>query len=429
MKKKILIFPAGTEIAFEVLNALKYSKFVELIGGNSVPSHAEMVFENVLENFPNIDDDNFVPFLNKAIEDYDIDYIYPAHDSVCLKLTQLQNEIKAKVVTSSLNTVEICRSKIKTYEYLKDEYYIPTTYKEVETIKSFPVFIKPTVGQGSQGAKLVKSKDELIRLLAENREEYVICEYLSGEEYTIDCFTDRHGKLRVAFPRVRERIRNGIAVRSKRIFNESKLFEIAERINAKFDFNGAWFFQVKKNNEGEYKLLEISPRIPGTMGVSRNTGVNFPLLTLYNIWGYDIDILENGDEDILLDRAFISRYKTNIEFEKVYIDFDDTLYLGNKVNLTIIMFLYQCVNKGKKIILITKHEKDILNSLKELRISKELFDEIILIEKNDQKYKYIDANGSIFIDDSFAERKMVKEKVGIAVFDLDMIESLIDWRM
>ena len=42
--KKVLIFPAGTEIAFEIQNALKYSKFVELYGINSTSCHAEFVF-------------------------------------------------------------------------------------------------------------------------------------------------------------------------------------------------------------------------------------------------------------------------------------------------------------------------------------------------------------------------------------------------
>ena len=43
--KNILIFPAGTEIAFEIYNALKYSKFVRLFGGTSVECHADFVFE------------------------------------------------------------------------------------------------------------------------------------------------------------------------------------------------------------------------------------------------------------------------------------------------------------------------------------------------------------------------------------------------
>jgi hypothetical protein len=36
---------------------------------------------------------------------------------------------------------------------------------------------------------------------------------------------------------------------------------------------------------------------------------------------------------------------------------------------------------------------------------------------------------AIFIDDSFAERKKVHDVLGIPVYDVDMVESLIDWRM
>jgi hypothetical protein len=36
---------------------------------------------------------------------------------------------------------------------------------------------------------------------------------------------------------------------------------------------------------------------------------------------------------------------------------------------------------------------------------------------------------SIFIDDSFSERLAISNELDIPVFDLDAIESLIDWRM
>ena len=129
-----------------------------------------------------------------------------------------------------------------------------------------------------------------------------------------------------------------------------------------------------------------------------------------------------------LDRAFISRYKTSVKYRKVYIDFDDTLYIRNKVNVMMIAFLYQCINKGIPIILLTKHCKNIHESLRKYKISEDLFKEIIHINQEEDKSKYIEADG-ILIDDSFAERKNVRGKKGIPVYDLDMIESLLDWRM
>ena len=426
-KQKVLIFPAGTEIAFEIQNALKYSKFVELYGCSSIPCHAEFVFERYIEGVPYPDAPGFVDSLNEIIDSYGIDFIYPAHDSACLALTQKQDELHCRVVTSPLKTVEICRSKPDTYEFFKDEDFIPRTYPSAGDIPGYPVFCKPAVGQGSEGAKRVTCREELDLLLSGN-EKYVICEYLPGDEYTVDCFTDRNGKLRSSIIRRRERIRAGIAVRSRIVPMEDQVREIAEKINSKMVFSGAWFFQLKRNTSGEYRLLEISPRIPGTMGTTRNLGINYPMLTIFDMLGYDIDII-NNEQDILLDRAFISRYKTSVKYRKVYMDFDDTLYLDDKVNITALSFVYQCFNKGIPVILLTKHSEDIYASLERFKISKDLFAEIIHIPRDRDKSEFITGEDAVFIDDSFAERKNIHDKLNIPVYDLDMIESLIDWRM
>lgn len=425
--KRVLIFPAGTEIAFEIQNALKFSKFVELYGANSIPSHADFVFKKCESNLPFENEHDFISALNEVLDRWEIDYIYPARDSSLCLLTKEQDRIHATVVTSPLSTVELCRSKNLTYEFFKGEDFIPKFYYSVDDIDKFPVFIKPTVGQGSVGAKKISSKIELERELKSDT-EYAICEYLPGNEYTVDCFTDRHGVLRTFHIRQRESIKNGISVRSSLVPADDRIKKIAEKINDRLIFNGAWFFQVKKNLQNEYRLMEISPRIPGTMGTSRNLGINYPLLTLYNMWGYDVDIIDNGTE-ITVDRALISRYKTSITYGKVYLDFDDTVYIENKVNIAVISFLYQCINKQIKIILLTKHDKDLHSSLDKFRISEALFDEIIQIKKGEDKSKYITDLNSIFIDDSFSERLNIHNKTGIPVFDLDMIESLFDWRM
>lgn len=425
--KKVLVFPAGTEIAFEIWNALKYSKFVELYGANSMPSHASFIFKRCDETLPFEKEPQFIDAFNSLIDKWGIEYIYPAHDSACLTLTREQNRLHAKVVTSPLNTVDICRSKNKTYDYFEGEDFLPIFYHNADEVKEYPVFIKPAVGQGSVGAKKIENHEELENTLSEDK-EFAICEYLPGNEYTVDCFTDRHGELRACHIRKRERIKTGISVRSSLLPVEDAVQSIAERINAKLKFNGAWFFQLKKNKHLEYRLMEISPRIPGTMGVSRNLGINYPMLTLFNMWGYDVEIIDNKEE-ITLDRAFISRYKMNLSYHHVYMDFDDTLNLGNKVNIQMMSFLYQCMNKGISVTLLTKHANDIHNSLKRFKISEDLFDDIVHIKQGENKAQYITDRNSIFIDDSFAERLNIQEKIGIPVFDLDMIESLIDWRM
>ena len=85
--------------------------------------------------------------------------------------------------------------------------------------------------------------------------------------------------------------------------------------------------------------------------------------------------------------------------------------------------MYQFLNDGKKLILITKHEHDIHASLKRYKIEA-IFDEVIHIDRGDKKYRYIDSKEAIFIDDSHAERQEVHHKLGIPVFAPDSIACL-----
>lgn len=423
-KKRVLVFPCGSEIGLEINRALANDIHFEMFGASSLADHGKFVYKNYIEGIPFVNDENFINEINKICNDFNIDFIIPAHDSVVLKLAQHADVLKAKIITSPIETCEIARSKKKTYEKLKNIILCPKIYKITDEIQ-FPVFIKPDVGQGSKGAKKCLTRAELDVEYVSNP-EIVISELLTGKEYTVDCFTNKDGKLLFVGGRERARTNNGISVNSYPVKN-IKFKEIAEKINSSLKFRGMWFFQVKENSMGELALLEIAPRIAGTMGMYRGLGVNFILLALYDAMGIDVSVI-NNNFDIEIDRALFARYKHNIEYETVYIDFDDTILLGDKVNSGIMQFLYQAKNKNKKIILITKHEKNVEESLTKYFISEHLFDEIIHLDKNQKKSDFIKDINSIFIDDSYAERQNVSKNIGIPVFGIDAIEVLLDFK-
>ncbi len=424
-KKRVLVFPCGSEIALEINRALKNSIHFEMIGASSISDHGEYVFKTYIPNIPFVDDDEFIPTLKKICKNHNIDFIFPAHDSAVLKLVQYADEFEAEIITSSLKTNEICRSKEKTYNKFQGIIPTPKLFQK-DNIENYPVFLKPSVGQGSKGTHKVNNKYELDFYLSENN-DLLILEYLPGKEYTIDCFTDRHGSLLYAMGRQRKRISNGISVSSK-IVNNPKFIALAEKINNVLSFRGVWFFQVKENMDGEFVLMEIAPRVAGTMGLSLGLGINFAQLSLFDRMGYNVDIIKNNYE-IQIDRALYASYKTNLDFETVYIDFDDVISLESGVNTDAIKILYQFKNQKKEIILLTKHNGDIYKKLEELCISKNLFNKIIHIEKTDEKSNYITNKNAIFIDDSFAERQKVSKNKNIPVFGVDNISTLIDWRV
>ena len=102
MKKRVLVFPCGSEIALEINRALKDSIHFKMVGASSISDHGEYVFKTYIPNIPFVEDAAFIPALQKVCDDYKIDFIFPAHDSVVLKLAQHAHEFKAKIITSSL---------------------------------------------------------------------------------------------------------------------------------------------------------------------------------------------------------------------------------------------------------------------------------------------------------------------------------------
>ena len=423
----VLVFPCGSEIGLEINNSLKYDKHITLFGLSSVPCHGRAVYENYIEGIPFITDSSFIEKLNDVINENNIDVLIPAFDDVVLYFAENADFINCKIATSTFETCLICRSKKKTYQKFENDSFVPKTFS-VSSIKEtdFPLFAKPDISQGSQGATVINSITDL-NMINSAEEDYVICEMLPGEEYTIDCFTNEKGELIIASMRERKRIKMGISVNSISVEVPEEIMNIANSINSQLVFNGVWFFQIKRAFDGSFKLLEIAPRVAGSMSTSRVRGFNYILNTVYQTMGVyikPIDFLLKSSE---VDRSLSNTYFFDFDYSYVYVDFDDTISLRNKVNISMIAFIYQCINKNKKVILLTRHKKDIFKSLKEYCIDQNLFYDIISFNEG-KKSDYISHDDSIFIDDSFSERADVSANCKIPVFDLDAVTALIDWR-
>jgi carbamoyl-phosphate synthase large subunit len=420
----ILVFPGGTEIGLEIHRALCQCKNVHLFSaGLDVSNHAPYVFQRHY-SIPSIHDPTWIDNLNQVVTQCDIDYIFPAYDDVIVALGQNANSIKAPIISSPLETCLISRSKAQTYSLFENIIPVPKMYDNVQEIDQYPVFVKPDKGQGSQDTYIVYKKDQFAYLQDENS-RYIISEYLPGDEYTVDCFSDRDAGLLFCGARQRLRIRSGISMNSS-IVHDDIFLEYAQTISSKLKFHGAWFFQVKKDRQGVHKLLEIGARIAGTMALYRVLGVNFALLSIYEQERMPVKILLN-DVDVQIDRALVNRYKHNLAYRVVYVDFDDTLILNDAVNLDLVKYLYQCINNKIRIILITKHASNIEQTLKQYRLSG-IFDEIIHMEPSASKADYIRESDAILIDDSFSERLDVSKKTGIVTLDCSMLEMLSDER-
>lgn len=109
---------------------------------------------------------------------------------------------------------------------------------------------------------------------------------------------------------------------------------------------------------------------------------------------YDVDIIENNNY-VEMDRALDNKYKIGIEYNEVFIDYDDTIVLEKQYyNTEAIQFIYQYKNKGINLTLLSSHDGDLDQQLAYFKLAL-LFDRVIHISKNDNKVGYIDNRNAI----------------------------------
>ena len=360
-----------------------------------------------------------------VITDYDITHIFPAHDDALLALAENADQLTAKVVTSPMETCCLARSKLATLRRFESVVPTPRVFTTPQVVSRFPVFLKPDRGQGSQRTDRANDLEELMFLLGRDADR-IILEFLPGAEFTVDCFSDREHGLLYAAGRVRRRMRQGIAMDSAFV-DDVRFADYASRINTELKFHGAWFFQVKEDSQGVLKLMELAPRIAGTSALSRAHGVNLPLLSLYEADRIPVHV-RIEDYHVEIDRALITRYRHDCGFENVYVDLDDTLVVRGKVNADLVRILFQFLNSGRRLILITRHAGDLEATLQQYHLGG-IFHECIHLRSGESKADYIQSPSSIVIDDSFSERMDISRRCHIPVFDAGSFEVLADDRI
>ena len=427
-KRNVLIFPMGAVSSCDIYQSLKYDPCFEIFGISMREDHAQFYIpEERLRVSPHymIKHEKFWESFLQILQEWNIHYIIPTHDTVARYLMEHQDKIPATVICSPLETAKIAEDKLLTYNLLKDCWYYPRVYAPNGNIE-FPVFLKPFVAAGGKGCVKVNDREELEKALEQNP-DLLICEYLPGEEYTIDCFTNSKRELLFAGARSRGRITEGITFSSNRVPMTPELRKIAEDLNERIPFRGAWYFQVKENTAGELRLMEFSVRQAGTMSYYRQLGVNFAALSLFDFMGVPVNVICN-DLDMQLDRGTETLYRIDYDYDTLYLGHDDTLIVDNQVNTALMQLIYQSINRKVKVVLLTTHTHDLEEALAAYKLHVSMFDEIIPLEPGSRKADFIKHDRAIFVDHDFTDRQNIASVCAIPVFDLDAVECLIDKR-
>jgi len=268
---------------------------------------------------PRGDAPELVPDLLRACNERHIEALVPTVDFELAPLAAARDSFASIGVELPISPVEClrtCRDKQLLMDAVRGKVPIPDSEPLTEVVAanvdSFPRFVKPREGAGSRGVARIDSRADLDKQPKDG--SLMLQEYLPGEEYSVDIYVSRDGRVIAVVPRVRMKVDSGIAVASRTI-NAPEVSEAAVRTAEIIGIRGTANIQFKRSADGVFKLLEVNPRFPGTLPLTGAAGVDMPRLMADELAGHKLPAGLLPFKELMVVRYWTEHYLDAREWE------------------------------------------------------------------------------------------------------------------
>ncbi len=247
---------------------------------------------------PKIGDKNYIPKLIKICREEKIDVLIPILSKELPLVAKMKEEfqkIGVKLAVSNYKLYQKTENKLETNKFFsKINVPYPKTYiigkKEqcsAERKIKFPAIIKPLKNtSGAKDVYKITDKEDL-NFYKKKIKEYIVQEYIAGQEYTIDGLSDLEGKMIYCLPRKRLEVRNGMAIKSITEINQT-IMAYTKKIVEGLKLVGPFNVQCIKKGRKLF-FIEINNRFgSGGLPLAVGAGLNIPLDLIRMLMGKEI---------------------------------------------------------------------------------------------------------------------------------------------
>lgn len=277
----ILITAIGSMSAEAAIKSFRKLGQTTIIGCDIHPADwlSTSALVDVFHQIPRTDDEDYISTIISLSNNYSVNFIIPLTDPEVDILSshrfELQNQ-KATVSISNPRAIEICRDKLKMYNFFKKSTLVKTiptyTKQEIYANPILPLIAKPRNGRSSEGVQRIGNLAS-IELMGVNSENYIFQPIIRGEVITVDYVRSKHEK-DISIPR-KELLRtsNGAGL-TVEVFNNENISKIASEIGNSLDVVGC--INMEFINDGkDFLLMDINPRF--------SAGIAFSILAGYDV--------------------------------------------------------------------------------------------------------------------------------------------------
>lgn len=244
--------------------------------------------------------------IRAELEKYHYDIVIPMNDDVAIILSKHKKEL------GSLTTIHVndwplfsmASDKLQTMEAcMKNNLPCPKTYLSLNDFKQdahnvqYPIVCKPRTGCAAVGFHVADDEHDLLEYYKKAKQKYGPCliqEYIpqDGLQYKAELYIDRNGAMKAAcvFSKVRWYPINGGSSTLNETVDRPDIVEDCRKLLAAIGWRGyADIDLIEDTRDGKAKIMEINPRITGSVKICFEAGVNFAKAIVDDYLGKELD--------------------------------------------------------------------------------------------------------------------------------------------
>ena len=234
------------------------------------------------------------------------DLVVPLVDFSADLLARNYDEFKkyAKLATNQFDVYDIAQDKLKTMKICMDnDIPCPKTLTDVRNIEDlryndirYPIVIKPRIGYGAIGFKAIKSYDDLVSVVTQkkiNLSDYVIQEYIpqTDLQYEAAMFVDSNNEVKSAVVFSKNRwfpVEGGSSTLNITV-DRPDIVETCSRLLKIIRWRGcADIDLIQDPRDGIAKVMEINPRVSGSVKICFEAGVDLARQIIEHAFGEEV---------------------------------------------------------------------------------------------------------------------------------------------
>lgn len=281
-RHKLLIGSCGGLTGVYLAKCFRKLGGFDIWGSDANETSVGKFFVDKMVCLPKSDQTDFIDRLLRTFHDEQIDFYIPTHSTEMYAVAKNEQYIREKsdvqFIISPIETYDALTDKEIAYSNLKRiEVPTPKIYRRCEDVPNGNyVFYKKKIGSGSVDCGVLKNMDEISTVMNVRKEDYLFCEYIEGDTYTVDCLFSEDGELLGYNQRMRDKCIGG-AVSITTNSNLINILPYLEKIAKYWKMKGTVNFQYILNNGYPY-FIDVNLRYAsGGLPLSVASGVNVPL--------------------------------------------------------------------------------------------------------------------------------------------------------